>query len=949
MHPERWQSCTEIFNAAVEQPPNERDAFLERSCDGDEALRHKVELLLKYHDTSGDFIKSPAFQAAPELLVGDPETLIGQHLGCYRVEAVAGVGGMGVVYLACDERLGRKVALKLLPQSMVANEAELRRLEREARTASALNHPNIVTIHEIGEVNSNHYIASEFIEGTTLRERMTKGPIPPNEALDIAAQVASALSVAHRAGIVHRDIKPENIMLRPDGYVKVLDFGIAKLTQQEALGTTPFVGTQRATQQSMFLGTTRYMSPEQAMAQQVDARSDLWSLGVVLYEMLAGRAPFEGETATDVIAAISESDPQPLKQRAPIIPRALQSVAERSLRKDPAERYQTAEEMLSDLRAIKEKTDGIATRSTRGIAVATIAVLLVGLALFYAWRGGRIDLTRAPAAVDKSIAVLPFENLSPDPQNSYLADGVQDELLTDLSRIADLKVIGRTSVMQYKSRAARNLRKIGQQLGVAHLVEGSVERSGNRVRVNAQLIDARTDQRLWGQTYDRDLADVFAIQSEIAKTIAGQLQAKLSPEEKNTIERAPTSDLTAFELYTRAEPQNLSLTVGLSATGKANLLQAIDLLNQAVARDPSFFEAYCRLAEAHDILYFFGYDHTSARRALAEAAIQAASRLRPDAGETHLARAQNLYDGYLDYDGALAEVELARQTLPNAPWIFELAGWIQSRQGRWEESVRNLEHAIELDPRNVRALTQTALSYHHLRRYAEEKSLWDRVLMVVPNDVATKVARAFVEFASRADTRPLHQVIDSILATRPGELSSAAGYWLMCVLAERDTASANTALIALGDNPSYLGVSDNVIVNRAFVEGVIARMTNQDDKARLAFTAARTEQEKVVQAEPNYAAAMCVLGLIDAALGRKEEALREGRRAVELLPVEEDAFQGNVMVKYLAMIAAWVGDKDVACEQLASAIRRPSDLSYGQLKLLPYWDSLRGDPRLKKS
>ena len=238
MQSERWQSCTDLFNVAVEQPPDERAAFLERSCDGDEALRRKVELLLKYHDTSGDFIKSPAFEVAPELLADDPETLIGQHLGCYRVDAVAGVGGMGVVYLAWDERLGRKVALKLLPQSMVANEADLERLKREARTASALNHPNIVTIHEIGEVDSTHYVATEFIEGTTLRERMTKGPIPPNEAVDIAAQVASALCVAHRAGIVHRDIKPENIMLRPDGYVKVLDFGIAKLTQQETLGTT---------------------------------------------------------------------------------------------------------------------------------------------------------------------------------------------------------------------------------------------------------------------------------------------------------------------------------------------------------------------------------------------------------------------------------------------------------------------------------------------------------------------------------------------------------------------------------------------------------------------------------------------------------------------------------------------------------------------------------------
>jgi serine/threonine-protein kinase len=418
MHPERGQNCTDLFNVAVEQPPDERAAFLQRSCDGDEALRRKVELLLKYHDTSGDFIKSPAFKVAPELLAGDPEALIGQHLGCYRVDAVAGVGGMGVVYVAWDERLGRKVALKLLPQSMVAKEADLERLKREARTASALNHPNIVTIHDVGEVGSTHYVATEFIEGTTLRERMAKGPIPLNEAVDIAAQVTSALSVPHRAGIVHRDIKPENIMLRPDGYVKVLDFGIAKLTQQETLATTTMLLTQPATQRSMVLGTTRYMSPEQAMAQQVDARSDLWSLGVVLYEMLAGRTPFEGETATDVIAAIFDRDPQPLKDRAPIVPPALQSVVGKSLRKDPAERYQTAEEMLSELRAIKEKADGIAGRGARWVAVAAVAAMLVGLALFYASRDGSTAPARATAPPEKSIAVLPFENLSKDGENA---------------------------------------------------------------------------------------------------------------------------------------------------------------------------------------------------------------------------------------------------------------------------------------------------------------------------------------------------------------------------------------------------------------------------------------------------------------------------------------------------------------------------------------------------
>jgi TolB-like protein/class 3 adenylate cyclase/Flp pilus assembly protein TadD len=550
--------------------------------------------------------------------------------------------------------------------------------------------------------------------------------------------------------------------------------------------------------------------------------------------------------------------------------------------------------------------------------------------------------TTAPAIPEKSIAVLPFENLSAEKENAYFADGVQDEILTLLAKIADLKIISRVSVMQYKSGVARNLREIGQQLGVANVVEGTVQRSGNRVRVNAKLVDARTDRQLWGQTYDRDLADVFAIQSEIAKAIAEQLQAKLSLGEENAIERPPTGDIAAFDLYTRAK--NLLLT-SFSSAGKAKLLQAADLLNQAVAHDPSFFQAYCQLAQTHDRLYHLGYDHTPARLASAESAIRAAFGLRPDAGETHLARAQNLYRGYLDYKGALAELEVAGQTLPNDPGVFELKGYIERRQGRWEDSTRNLEHAIDLDPRNFFTLQQIATSYGLLRRYAEQTSVLDRALAVEPNDANIKVSLASVEFHWKADTRPLHQTVDSIRAANPSALPSVVNDWLSCALAERDVAAAKNALNAFGETP----LTDYAVhLTRSVIDGVLARMGKDESKARSAFTAARAEQEKTVQAQPNYGPALCALGLIDAGLGRKEEALREGRRAVDLLPVEKDAINGPLMIEYLAMIAAWVGDKDLACEKLAIAVRPPSTVSYGQLKLLPFWDPLRGDPRFEK-
>ena len=578
-----------------------------------------------------------------------------------------------------------------------------------------------------------------------------------------------------------------------------------------------------------------------------------------------------------------------------------------------------------------------------GNRVWIYAIIVAGalsIGLFFVGRYTVLRQAGTLGSPAKSIAVLPFENLSRDPDNAYFADGVQDEILTNLSRIADLKVIGRISVMQYKSGIARDLREIGHQLGVANVVEGSVQRSGNRVRVNAQLVDVRSHRQLWGQTYDRDLADVFAIQSEIAKTIASHLQAKLSSREESAINRPPTGNITAFELYAQAK------NVLAIRNSRENLLQAANLLNQSVAHDPSFFQAYCQLAHTHDRIYFLGYDHTPTRLALAEAAIETAFRLRPDAGEAHLARAQNLYRGYLEYDAALAELEVAGQTLPNNAGVFELKGYIQRRQGKQEEAVRSLERAIELDPRNIFTLQQIGLSYHHLRRYAEEKSVLDRALAIEPKDVDTKVARAFVEFHWKADTRPLHQMLDSIRATNPAATQSIADGWLICALAERDPVAAKNAAIAAGANPPF--TDEAVNFSRPFVEGVIARMTKDENKARSAFTTARAEQEKIIEAQPNYGPPLCVLGLIDAALGRKEEAMGEGRRAAALLPMEKDPINGVAMIKYLAMIAAWVGDNDLACEQLAVAVRPPSRLTYGQLKLLPFWDRLRGDPRFEK-
>jgi len=601
-----------------------------------------------------------------------------------------------------------------------------------------------------------------------------------------------------------------------------------------------------------------------------------------------------------------------------------------------------------------KRSPNLVTLLIIGFMLFTIAVLAIIFApAILKQTRARGTTTPAPAASvapsaasipEKSVAVLPFENMSRDPDNAFFTDGVQDQILTALAKVADLKVISRTSVMQYKSGTSRNTREIGQQLGVAHLLEGTVQRAGNKVRVNAQLIDARSDAHEWAENYDRPVDDVFAIQSEIAKKIADQLQAKLSPTEKSAIEEAPTKDVAAFDLYTRAK--TLLLTTSFSALAAQNYFKAVDLLDQALTRDPSFFLAQCQLAYVHDNMYFLGIDHTPARLAAGDSAVNAAFKLRPDGGEAHLARAEHLYRGYLDYDGALAELEIARRTLPNDPRVFELTGYIARRRGNQEEGLRNLQRAIELDPRNFFTLEQIALSYLNLRRYADEAAVLDRALAIKPDDVDTRVVRALIPFDAQADPRPLRDTIEKIRAADPEAIKSVADSWVICALAQRDAASAESALRALGDNDWG---ADAVRVPSAVIEGVIGRMTKNEDKARAAFTAARAVQEKRVQEQPEWGPALCVLGLIDAGLGRKEDALREGRRAVELLPAQKDALNGAHMIEYFAIIAAWVGEKDLACKQLAAVAPLDStSISYGQLKLLPYWDPLRGDPRFEK-
>ncbi len=871
--------------------------------------------------------------------------LLGE-LGDYELLEEVGRGGQGVVFRARQKSLNRVVALKVIGLGQWATKAHLKRFRLEAEAAASLDHPCIVPIYEVGERDGQCYFSMKFVEGGQLDEVVKQTPMPIRQAADLIAKVARTVHYAHQHGILHRDIKPGNILLDANGEPHLTDFGLARLVEFESTVTRTLE----------VLGTPSYMAPEQAAGNNpatagLTGATDVYGLGAVLYQLLTGYPPFARGTTYETIKLLLETEPRPPRLWNPKVDRDLSTICLKCLEKDPQRRYPSALALAEDLERwlkhepIQARRTGVIGRGKKWLqrnpTVATMVALSLALIAAVGVIVWKSELFRHPATA--SIAVLPFENLSNDREDAFFADGVQDDILTKLAKIADLKVISRTSVIGYRGK--QNTREIGDALQVSHVLEGSVRKTGAWLHVNAQLIDARTDMHVWVEQYDRDLKDIFAIQSEIAQKVAERLHAKISPAERLAIERPPTADLTAFDLYNRAKKLFLDIFVTLAGTRKADLFKAADLLNQAVAHDPTFFQAHCQLAWTHDYIYYDGWDRTPARLALADAAIEAAFRLRPDAGEVHLARARNLYLGYRDYDAALTELESARPTLPNDARLFELKGYLERRQGRWDESTRALERAIELDPRNFVLLQQIGHNYKALRRYADQAAILDRALAVEPNHAYTKVERAYVDLDWKANTRPAHQLIDELRAKDPGALQSIADYWLDCALNERDPAAAADALAALGERS--VG-NETMKYSPSFMEGLVGRMTKDDSKARSAFTAARTEQERLVRANPDDAGALCVLGLIDAALGRKEEALREGRRTMELLPLEKDANSGTRMIVCLAKIAAWVGDNDLACEQLARVSRLPNGVSYGDLKLKPWYDPLRGDPRFEK-
>jgi serine/threonine protein kinase/tetratricopeptide (TPR) repeat protein len=984
MDSHRWQRLKLILAEALEQEsPAARTALVGRSCGNDADLLREIESLLAEAEPllneTPDELEECANNFAAALPRKDTSE-IGKRIGAYVIIREIGHGGMGTVCLAAraDGYFEKQVAIKLLKREVV-NEEVLRRFRSELEVLARLDHPNIARLIDAGTTDDGlPYFVMEYIDGIPITRFLDEKQEGLAARLNLFLKISAAVEAAHRNSVIHRDLKPNNILVNREGEPKLLDFGIAKFVGKN---TNPLeltaLGHERLTPVSA--------SPEQAKGEPVTISSDIYGLGVILYEMLTGVRPHRFLTSDpsreDLVEVVCKQLPTLAslvvknRERQRQLRGDLDAILVRALQKEPALRYPSVAEFADDIRrhlngkpvrareyeaAYRIKTRLLHNKNVQvSVGTAILALLFVAAFVFssrvrsglkqailrqtHAHARNASPLSSESSIPEKSIAVLPFENLSEDKSNAFFADGVQDEILTDLARVADLKVISRTSVMQYRNAAVRNLREIGQQLGVAHVLEGTVQRAADKVRVNVQLINARTDAHEWAENYDRPINDVFAIQSEIAKTIAEQLQAHLLPSEKAAIAEAPTKDVVAYDLFVRAMALEDMVN---DPGGKESLLQAVGLLGEAVRRDPKFLSAYCLLCAINLDLYWFGFDHTPARREQAHDALQAAERIQPDAGEVHVGKGMYAYHGFRDYDRARGEFELARKKLPNAAGLYASLGAVDRRQARWDDAIRNFDRAVQLDPRNFSNAEEAGFTYGGLGRNAEAVRFLKRAIELSPKDYFARIQLAENSYFEHADLGPLRAQLNIFLKEGSDATANAAQFFVLCALAERDRAAAEQALTFI---PSEGTVSRNFLIPRDWFVGLVARSFGDGKEAQKAFTAARVIAAKTVQEQPDYAPAWSLLGMIDAGLGRKADAMAEGNRACEILPISKDSWEGQMYVTNLALIYAWLGEKDRALEQLAiSAKSRMAGISYGELKLDPTWDSLRGDPSFEK-
>ena len=898
--------------------------------------------------------------------------MIGRTLSHFKITAKLGEGGMGEVYRAEDTTLDREVALKVLPTELAADPERLARFEREAKTLATLDHPNIVTIHTVEEAEGVRFLTMQLVEGKQLSELIPRGGMPLERIFEFAIPLADALVAAHEKGVIHRDLKPANIMVTTDGRVKVLDFGLAKLGQETATLETTEAPTEALTGEGRILGTMPYMSPEQLEGKEIDARSDIFSLGVVLYEMATGDRPFQGDTSVSLISSIVKDTPESVDALRGELPHHLARIVNRCLEKNPKRRYQSAIDVYNELDSLRKEVDsGVVQPSSAEVSAAHVSAVVashrrrwwplaagVGLALVAVgalWLSRREaptvvvvedqEVQAEPAAIVEKqtpmIVVLPFQNLGSS-EDEYFADGMTEEITSRLAVVSGLRVISRTSAMQYKENRPP-LKQIGEELGVDYVLEGSVRWAradgGSRVRITPQLIRVADDSHMWADSYDRVIEDVFAIQSDIASEVVQELGLTLLEPERQELETQPTENLEAYQAYLRGKFHD-----NLPDFSEENRQEAVDAYQRAVDLDPDFALAQAALCHAQAFYYRLGFDLTEARGVLAKEAFDRAMALDPDSPQVLYEVGFYHYYVEQDYDAALSKFLAAAEANPNDGQILAAAAFIRRRQGRFEEGIDRLERAFEVSPRDSQIAALIGEYSQQIREYPQAVEYLDIAIGLAPDEAWPYWVKAVTLKAWRGDLAESQRVLES-LPTSAGATQSYYSGWAAQYRLSREFEK----LLDLQDASSFEWLSGQLnSIPIDLDRGETLRFLGQTEPALAALDAARIALEKELEKRPDDYRLHSGLGLAYAGLGRKAEAIAAGKRAVEMQPVEKDAYIGPRQVRNLARIYTEVGELDLAVDQLEILLSIPSKLSVPLLRLDPRWDPLRDHPRFQE-